>query len=152
MFSKIIYYYKNLIDLAGSERINDYDSKSEIFSETGYINKSLFVLANVINKLAEGKSTYIPYRDSKLTRLLSQSLGGKALSAIICTISPAALNYYQTLSTLRFATRAKIIKVKAEALYKINNKDEIDFYKKEIMRLKKEIETNSKTFFLFYRK
>jgi centromeric protein E len=134
-----------LIDLAGSERINDHDSKAEVYSETGYINKSLFVLANVINKLADSKGGYIPYRDSKLTRLLSQSLGGNALTAIICAISPAAINYYQTLSTLRFATRAKIIKIKAEALYKHASKDEIEFYKREIMRLKQEIEVNSES-------
>ena len=132
--------YLNLVDLAGSERIHDYDQKSELFTETGHINKSLFVLANVINKLAEGKTGYIPYRDSKLTRLLSQSLGGNALTSIICTISPAALNYYQTLSTLRFATRAKIIKIKAEALINISEKNEIEYYKQEIKRLKKEID------------
>lgn len=115
-----------------------------MFTETGHINKSLFVLANVINKLADGRGGYIPYRDSKLTRLLSQSLGGNALTSIISTISPAALNYYQTLSTLRFATRAKIIKIKAEALMKVNQKSEIDFYKIEIKRLKHEIENRSK--------
>jgi len=53
---------------------------------------------------------HIPYRDSKLTRILSQALGGNSLTAIICTISPANLNFYQTLSTLRFATRAKTVK------------------------------------------
>lgn len=132
----------NLVDLAGSERINDYDNKNGMFSETGHINKSLFVLANVINKLAEGKGGYVPYRDSKLTRLLSQSLGGNALTSIICTVSPAAINYYQTLSTLRFATRAKLIKIKAEAYFKVNPKEELAFYKKEIMRLKNEIESS----------
>lgn len=70
------------------------------------------------------------------------------MAAIICAISPAAINYYQTLSTLRFATRAKVIKVKAEALYKLNNKDEIEFYKREIKRLKQEIENNSKLIIL----
>ena len=80
--------------------------------------------------------------------MLSQSLGGNALTAIICAISPAAINYYQTLSTLRFATRAKVIKVKAEALYKLNNKDEVEFYKREIKRLKQEIENNNRKFLL----
>lgn len=99
----------NLVDLAGSERLNEFDIKLEIAGEAGYINKSLFVLSNVISRLAEGKSKYIPYRDSKLTRLLSMALGGNSLTAIICTISPAIMNFHQTLSTLRFATRAKIV-------------------------------------------
>lgn len=102
----------NLVDLAGSERLNEFDYKSDTVGETGYINKSLFILSNVINKLAEGKSSHIPYRDSKLTRILSMALGGNSLTAIICTVSPAAVNYYQTLSTLRFATRAKTVKNK----------------------------------------
>jgi centromeric protein E len=81
--------------------------------ETGHINKSLFVLSNVVNKLAEGKrNAHIPYRDSKLTRILSNALGGNSLSTIICTVSPAAMNYNMTLSTLRFALRAKSVKNK----------------------------------------
>lgn len=75
---------------------------------------------------------------------MSQTLGGNALSSIICTVSPAALNYYQTLSTLRFASRAKTIQVKAQALFKVDENNEIDFYKMEIKRLKKEIEDRSK--------
>ena len=112
------YSMMNLVDLAGSERLNEFDNagggKAEHLGETGYINKSLFVLSNVINKLAEGKArwAHIPYRDSKLTRILQLALGGNSLTAIICTISPASINYYQTLSTLRFATRAKIVKNK----------------------------------------
>ena len=107
------YSLLNLVDLAGSERIN----KDERFinynnNETGYINKSLFALSNVINKLSENKNNYIPYRDSKLTRLLSVALGGGSLVTIICNISPSANNYFQTVSTLRFANRAKNIKLK----------------------------------------
>ena len=104
------YSVLNLVDLAGSERLNEYESKKDISGETGHINKSLFILANVINKLAENKHSHIPYRDSKLTRILSNALGGNSLTAIICSISPAAINHYQTLSTLRFASRAKIVK------------------------------------------
>ena len=99
----------NLVDLAGSERLNEFDLKVETTGEAGFINKSLFVLANVINRLAEGKAGYIPYRDSKLTRILSMALGGNSLTTIICTISPAIMNFHQTLSTLRFATRAKVV-------------------------------------------
>ena len=99
----------NLVDLAGSERLSEFDVKVETAGEAGFINKSLFVLANVINRLAEGKHGFIPYRDSKLTRILSVALGGNSLTGIICTISPAVMNFHQTLSTLRFATRAKVV-------------------------------------------
>ena len=84
----------NLVDLAGSERLNEFDYKSDTLGETGFINKSLFILSNVINKLAEGKSGHIPYRDSKLTRILQMALGGNSLTAIIATCSPASCNYY----------------------------------------------------------
>ena len=136
----------NLIDLAGSERINEYESKNVTTGETGYINKSLFVLAHVINKLAEnnqGKKIYIPYRDSKLTRLLSQALGGNSLTTIICTVSPAALNYYQTLSTLRFAMRAKSVKLKIVSNEYVDDKEKIEFYKNEIKRLKEELKNRT---------
>ncbi len=101
----------NLVDLAGSERLTDEDSNEE----TGYINKSLFILSNVINKLATSKkkyplsypSSHIPFRDSKLTRLLAPSLTTSKKTLIICTISPAEINFSQTLSTLRFATQSR---------------------------------------------
>ena len=136
----------NLVDLAGSERINEYESKNITTGETGYINKSLFVLAHVINKLAEnnqGKKIHIPYRDSKLTRLLSQALGGNSLTTIICTVSPAALNYYQTLSTLRFALRAKSVKLKITSNEYVDDKEKIEFYKNEIRRLKEELKNRT---------
>ena len=131
----------NLVDLAGSERINEKENKKKNIGETGYINKSLFMLTNVINKLAENSSSlnkkiYIPYRDSKLTRLLSQSLGGNSLTTIICNISPATMNYYQTLSTLRFATRAKCIRLEAKTNEYFDDKDKIYYYQKEIKKLK----------------
>lgn len=75
----------NLVDLAGSERLKE--SKGQ-HNESSHINRSLFVLTNVINRLAKSKQGYIPYRDSKLTRVLSNSLGGNCLTAIICTIAP----------------------------------------------------------------
>ena len=136
----------NLVDLAGSERINEYESKNISTGETGYINKSLFVLAHVINKLAEnnqGKKIYIPYRDSKLTRLLSQALGGNSLTTIICTVSPAALNYYQTLSTLRFAMRAKSVKLRITSNEYVDDKEKIEYYKNEIRRLKEELKNKN---------
>ena len=95
---------QNLVDLAGSERMHDED----MVDETSFINKSLFVLSDVIHKLAEQKH-HIPFRNSKLTRLLSNSLGSNSFTLMICTISPAAMNFYQSLSTLRFASRAKTV-------------------------------------------
>ena len=145
-FGKSKYSCLNLIDLAGSERINEYETKNITTGETGYINKSLFVLANVINKLAEnphGKKVYIPYRDSKLTRLLSQALGGNSLTTIICTVSPASINYYQTLSTLRFATRAKSVKLKVTSNEYMDDKEKIEFYKNEIKKLKEELKNRN---------
>ena len=145
-FGKSKYSCLNLIDLAGSERINEYETKNITTGETGYINKSLFVLANVINKLAEnpqGKKVHIPYRDSKLTRLLSQALGGNSLNTIICTVSPASINYYQTLSTLRFATRAKSFKLKVKSNEYMDDKEKIEFYKNEIKKLKEELKNRN---------
>ena len=77
------------------------ENKSEV-TETGHINKSLFVLTNVINKLAS-KNQHIPYRDSKLTRVLAYSLGGNSLTSIICCVSPAICNFNQSVSTMQFA-------------------------------------------------
>lgn len=126
----------NLVDLAGSERLNEFDSKRDNSNETGHINKSLFILANVINKLAENKHSHIPYRDSKLTRILSNALGGNSLTAIICNVSPAAINHYQTLSTLRFASRAKIIKNKPIINEIKDNSDSNKLYKTQIHKIK----------------
>ena len=100
---QVYYSTLNLVDLAGSERLYDIDLKQDIQDETAHINKSLFTLSLVINKLAEGNASHIPYRDSKLTRILQNSLGGNSLTAIICTISPASINFFQTLGTLKFA-------------------------------------------------
>ena len=116
------YSVLNLVDLAGSERVNKDENINNNNNETGYINKSLFALTNVIKKLSENKNNHIPYRDSKLTRLLSVALGRGSLVTIICNISPSANNYFQTVSTLRFASRAKNIKIKPEINEKIIKK------------------------------
>lgn len=130
----------NMIDLAGSEKLNETESNS---GETGYINKSLFALANVINKLAEGKKKHIPYRDSKLTRLLSMALGGNSYITVICNVSPSATNFYQTLSTLRFASRAKVVKLNPNINEYYNEREMIEMYKKEIEKLQYEINNES---------
>ena len=80
--------------------------------EAAKINLSLSALGNVISALVDGKSKYIPYRDSKLTRLLQDSLGGNTKTMMVACLSPADDNYDETLSTLRYANRAKSIKNK----------------------------------------
>jgi len=130
----------NLVDLAGSERLGEFETRApDQLGETGHINKSLFVLANVINKLAEGRSQHIPYRDSKLTRILSQALGGNSLTAIVCTVSPAAMNFHQSLSTLRFATRAKTVHNAPEINEILDEEAASSQYKAEISRLREEL-------------
>ncbi|CAN8316834.1 unnamed protein product [Cochlearia groenlandica] len=103
----------NLVDLAGSENILRSGSRDARAREAGEINKSLLTLGRVINALVE-HSSHIPYRDSKLTRLLRDSLGGKTKTCIIATISPSAHSLEETLSTLDYAYRAKNIKNKPE--------------------------------------
>lgn len=110
----------NLVDLAGSERANATEATGERLKEGGHINKSLVCLGSVISALAEHstqvfqkngtkKKTFIPYRDSTLTWLLKDSLGGNSKTIMIAAISPADCNYSETLSTLRYANRAKNI-------------------------------------------
>jgi len=102
----------NLVDLAGSERQSKTNAKGDRLKEAQKINLSLSALGNVISALVDGKSKHIPYRDSKLTRLLQDSLGGNTKTVMIAAVSPADYNYDETLSTLRYASRAKNIKNK----------------------------------------
>ncbi|KAK8949239.1 Kinesin-like protein NACK2 [Platanthera zijinensis] len=101
----------NLVDLAGSERIAKTGAGGVRLKEGKHINKSLMILGNVINKLSEnGKQrAHIPYRDSKLTRILQPALGGNAKTSIICTVAPEEVHIEETKGTLQFASRAKRI-------------------------------------------
>lgn len=103
----------NLVDLAGSERADKTGATGATLKEGANINKSLMTLGNVINKLSEGAKkggkVVIPYRESKLTRLLQESLGGNSATVMIAAISPADYNYLETISTLKYANRAKSI-------------------------------------------
>uniref|UniRef100_A0A3Q3Q2J7 Kinesin-like protein n=1 Tax=Monopterus albus TaxID=43700 RepID=A0A3Q3Q2J7_MONAL len=99
----------NLVDLAGSERQSKTGATGERLREATKINLSLSALGNVISALVDGRSKYIPYRDSKLTRLLQDSLGGSTRTLMIACVSPADSNYEESLSTLRYANRAKSI-------------------------------------------
>ncbi|KAF6164369.1 hypothetical protein GIB67_037526 [Kingdonia uniflora] len=109
----------NLVDLAGSENISRSGARESRAREAGEINKSLLTLGRVINALVE-HSAHVPYRDSKLTRLLRDSLGGKTKTCIIATISPSPHSLEETLSTLDYAYRAKSIKNKPEVNQKIS--------------------------------
>lgn len=131
----------NLIDLAGSEKVNkDIDRQKE----GSFINRSLLTLGNVIEKITQDKfNGYIPFRDSKLTRLLQSSLQGNARLAIICTISPSFKNMDESLNTLKFAQRAKRITPRPEAKPILDNKTLLKRYKMEVEELRIKLqETN----------
>ncbi|KAK1161211.1 kinesin-like protein KIF3A isoform X2 [Acipenser oxyrinchus oxyrinchus] len=128
----------HLVDLAGSERQGKTGSTGQRLKEATKINLSLSTLGNVISALVDGKSTHVPYRNSKLTRLLQDSLGGNSKTMMCANIGPADYNYDETISTLRYANRAKNIKNKARI-----NEDPKDAmlrqFQKEIEDLKKKL-------------
>ncbi|XP_057781687.1 kinesin-like protein KIN-5D [Salvia miltiorrhiza] len=128
----------NLVDLAGSENISRSGAREGRAREAGEINKSLLTLGRVINALVE-HSGHVPYRDSKLTRLLRDSLGGKTKTCIIATVSPSILCLEETLSTLDYAHRAKNIKNKPEINQKMMKSAVIKDLYFEIDRLKQEV-------------
>ena len=99
----------NLVDLAGSERCSHTKSQGLRLKEGGHINKSLLTLGTVIRKLSENSGCHVPYRDSKLTRILQTALGGNSRTAILCCVTQAPVHADETLSTLKFASRAKHI-------------------------------------------
>ncbi|PHT52662.1 Kinesin-like protein NACK1 [Capsicum baccatum] len=108
--------------------------------EGSYINKSLLTLGTVISKLTDGKATHIPYRDSKLTRLLQSSLSGQGRVSLICTVTPSSSNSEETHNTLKFAHRAKHIEIQAAQNKIIDEKSLIKKYQNEIRRLREELE------------
>uniref|UniRef100_A0A673Z2A7 Kinesin-like protein n=1 Tax=Salmo trutta TaxID=8032 RepID=A0A673Z2A7_SALTR len=132
----------NLVDLAGSERQTKTGAQGERLKEATKINLSLSALGNVISALVDGRSTHIPYRDSKLTRLLQDSLGGNARTVMVANIGPASYNVEETLTTLRYSNRAKNIKNKPRV-----NEDPKDAllreFQEEIARLKEQLEKRS---------
>ncbi|KAH8642173.1 hypothetical protein IG631_05115 [Alternaria alternata] len=103
-----------LVDLAGSEKVGKTGASGQTLEEAKKINKSLSALGMVINCLTDSKTQHIPYRDSKLTRILQESLGGNSRTTLIINCSPSSYNDIETLGTLRFGMRAKTIKNKAK--------------------------------------
>jgi kinesin family protein 11 len=128
----------NLVDLAGSENIQRSGAENKRAAEAGLINKSLLTLGRVINALVD-RSAHIPYRESKLTRLLQDSLGGRTKTCIIATISPAKSNLEETISTLDYAFRAKNIRNKPQLNQPINKKTLLKDFTNEIEKLKSEL-------------
>ena len=135
----------NLVDLAGSERTRITGATGKQLEESKKINKSLSALGNVINALTDSKERkHIPYRDSKLTRLLENSLGGNCKTTMIATISPAQCSFNESLSTLNFAKRAKNIKNRPIVNEDIDHNALIHQYEKELRKIRMELEEKSK--------
>ena len=129
----------NLVDLAGSENIGRSGAIDKRAREAGNINQSLLTLGRVITALVD-HSPHIPYRESKLTRILQESLGGRTKTSIIATVSPAACNLEETLSTLEYAHRAKNIQNKPEINQRVCKKTLLKEYSEEIERLQRDLE------------
>lgn len=131
----------NLIDLAGSERQGKTGASGARLKEATKINLSLSALGNVISALVDGKCSHVPFRDSKLTRLLQNSLGGNTKTIMLACLSPADNNSDETMSTLRYASRAKSIKNKPKV-----NEDPKDAmirqFQEEIQKLKEILAQN----------
>ena len=130
------------MDLAGSEKVSKTGVEGERLKEGCNINKSLLTLGSVISALAEKSSKHVPYRDSVLTWLLKDSIGGNSRTVMISTISPSIDNYEETLSTLRYADRAKrfvnsaVVNEDPNAKTIRELREELDMLKKELERAK----------------
>ncbi|TPX57896.1 hypothetical protein PhCBS80983_g03484 [Powellomyces hirtus] len=129
----------NLVDLAGSENIGRSGAENRRAKEAGMINQSLLTLGRVINALVD-RSPHVPYRESKLTRILQDSLGGSTKTCIIAAVSPAKCNIEETLSTLDYAHRAKNIRNKPEINQKMTKRALLRDYEDQISRLKSDLE------------
>lgn len=129
----------NFIDLAGSERLKKTGATGERFKESVSINSGLLALSKVIMSLSENNpKTYVPYRDSKLTRLLKDSLNGNSITLIIACISASEFNYEETLNTLNYASFAKSIKISPMINFNYGNNFNKEKYEEIINKLKTE--------------
>merc|ERR1719427_1010947 len=130
----------NLVDLAGSENIGRSGAKDSRAREAGNINQSLLTLGRVISCLVE-RAPHVPYRESKLTRLLQDSLGGRTKTSIIATVSPATINLEETLSTLDYAYRARNITNRPEVNQKLSKREVLKEYSEGMDRLRRDLLT-----------
>lgn len=126
-----------LVDLAGSEKVGKTGATGQTLEEAKKINKSLTALGMVINALTDSKSSHIPYRDSKLTRILQESLGGNSKTTLVINCSPSSFNDSETISTLRFGSRAKSIKNAATVNVELNPDELKSLLKKANLRIEK---------------
>jgi len=132
--------YLTMVDLAGSESAKAEKNASQRM-EGSFINKSLLTLGTVIHKLSEGGAVHIPFRDSKLTRILSNSLTGNgARVAVICTITPASIQAEETHNTLKFASRAKKITIEAKRNEILDQSSLIARYQQELALLRHQLD------------
>ncbi|AQK53988.1 kinesin-related protein1 [Zea mays] len=129
----------NFVDLAGSERASQALSAGTRLKEGCHINRSLLALGTVIRKLSMGSNAHIPYRDSKLTRILQPSLGGNARTAIICTLSPATSHIEHSRNTLLFGSCAKEVVTNAQVNVVMSDKALVKHLQKEVARLESEL-------------
>ncbi|KAI8003431.1 Kinesin-like protein KIN-7F [Camellia lanceoleosa] len=129
----------NFVDLAGSERATQTLSAGTRLKEGCHINRSLLTLGTVIRKLSKGRNGHIPYRDSKLTRILQNSLGGNARTAIICTMSPAHSFVEQSRNTLLFASCAKQVSTNAQVNLVMSDKALVKRLQRELARMESEL-------------
>lgn len=129
----------SLVDLAGSESVRLTGSTGDRKREGQYINKSLMALGQVIYKLSENEKSHIPYRDSKLTRLLQPSLSGNAQIVSICNISPSVSHIEESHNTLKFAMRAKKVQQRAVLNEVLDENTLLQEYKEEIEDLKQQL-------------
>jgi centromeric protein E len=132
----------SLVDLAGSERAALTGAEGVRLKEGSHINKSLLTLGNVINKLSSAEpaaTAHIPYRDSKLTRILQPALGGNARTAILCAVTPAIMHMEETLSTLKFASRAKKVKNRTQCNEYLDDTAKLRRCERQLEALKKQL-------------
>jgi len=127
----------NLVDLAGSERVRVTGATGKRLEECKSINQSLSALGNVISALTDlKKRSHIPYRDSKLTRILEDSLGGNCKTTMIAMVSPSYDSYLESLCTLKFATRAKKVKNEAKINEDVDQRALLRKYEIELKKLR----------------
>ncbi|KAG2483602.1 hypothetical protein HYH03_017544 [Edaphochlamys debaryana] len=135
----------NLVDLAGSERVHVTGAVGRRLEESKKINASLSALGNVIAALTDRRErVHIPYRDSKLTRLLEDSLGGNCRTTMIATIAPSLESFQESLSTLKFANRAKNIQNEAHVNEDVDQRTLLRKYERELRRLRDELARRSR--------
>jgi kinesin family protein 18/19 len=143
---EVVYSKLQMIDLAGSERAAQTENRGQRMVEGANINRSLLALGNCINILSDNMrpaGTFVPYRDSKLTRLLKDSLGGNTKTVMIACVSPSAQAFEESVNTLKYASRARNIKKKVDKNLKQllpEESPDVVLYKETIAKLNYQIE------------